>query len=152
VNVAFEEALNSDEDLHRFSGRMFYVWDDNLRLQAWMPYISKVHPCDFSWHIVISDGHDPLDTWPIPQPAVIFRASPAVASRSAFAQPAVANRSLSELSRGHRAAATARLRGGHSHLLVVEPIIIPAEIVISFIKTKFLLVDFPVLDNSVCCC
>jgi hypothetical protein len=53
VNVAFEEALNSDEDLHRFSGRMFYVWDDNHRLQAWMPYISKVHPCDFSWHIIM---------------------------------------------------------------------------------------------------
>jgi hypothetical protein len=43
------------------------------------------------------------------------------------------------------------LRGGYSHLLVVEPITIPAEIVISFVKTKFL-VDIPVLDNSVCCC
>jgi hypothetical protein len=47
-----------------------------------------------------SDGHDPLDTWPIPQPTAISRASPAVASRSTFAQPAVASRSLSELSRG----------------------------------------------------
>ncbi len=32
-----------------------------------------------------SDGHDPLDTWPIPQPIAISRASLAVASRSTFA-------------------------------------------------------------------
>lgn len=44
------------------------------------------------------------------------------------------------------------LRGGCSRLSVVEPITIPAEIVISFVKTKFLHVDIPVLDNSVCCC
>jgi hypothetical protein len=44
------------------------------------------------------------------------------------------------------------LRGGYSRLLAVEPITIPAEIVISFVKTKFLLVDIPVLDNPVCCC
>jgi hypothetical protein len=44
------------------------------------------------------------------------------------------------------------LRGGYRHLSVVEPITIPAEIVVSFVKTKFLLVDIPVLDNSVCCC
>jgi hypothetical protein len=44
------------------------------------------------------------------------------------------------------------LRGGYRHLSVVERITIPAEIVISFVKTKFLLVDIPVLDNSVCCC
>jgi hypothetical protein len=99
-----------------------------------------------------SDGHNPLDTWLIPQLATISQASPAVANQSTFAQPAVASRSLSELNCGHRAVATAHLRGGHSHLLVVEQITIPAEIVISFVKTKFLLVDFPVLDNSACCC
>jgi hypothetical protein len=32
VNTSFEEVLNTDEDLQRFNGRMFYVWDDNYRL------------------------------------------------------------------------------------------------------------------------
>jgi hypothetical protein len=32
---------------------MFYVWDSNHQLQAWMPYISRVHPNDLSWHIVV---------------------------------------------------------------------------------------------------
>jgi hypothetical protein len=53
VNASFEEGLNANEDLQRFNGRMFYVWDNNHLLQAWMPYISRVHPYDFSWHIVV---------------------------------------------------------------------------------------------------
>jgi hypothetical protein len=53
MNASFEEGLNSDEDLQRFNGRMFYVWDNNYWQQAWMPYISKVHPHDFSWHIIV---------------------------------------------------------------------------------------------------
>jgi hypothetical protein len=32
VNVSFEEGLNSNEDLQRFNGKMFYVWDNNHRL------------------------------------------------------------------------------------------------------------------------
>ncbi len=53
LNASFEEALNADEDLQKFSGGMFYVWDNNHQLQAWMPYISRVHPNDLSWHIVV---------------------------------------------------------------------------------------------------
>jgi hypothetical protein len=34
VNASFNEGLNLDEDLQRFNGRMFYVWDGNHRLQA----------------------------------------------------------------------------------------------------------------------
>jgi hypothetical protein len=30
---------------------MFHVWDRNHRLQAWFPYIKKVHPFDADWHI-----------------------------------------------------------------------------------------------------
>jgi hypothetical protein len=29
MNAPFEEGLNVDEDLQRFSGKMFFVWDDN---------------------------------------------------------------------------------------------------------------------------
>lgn len=51
VNASFEEGLNSNEDLQRFNGKMFYVWDGNHQLQAWMPYISRVHLHDLFWHI-----------------------------------------------------------------------------------------------------
>jgi hypothetical protein len=53
MNASFEEGLNLDEDLQRFSGRMFYVWDGNHWPQAWMPYIPRVHPHDFLWHIIM---------------------------------------------------------------------------------------------------
>ncbi len=53
VNASFEEAFNVDENLKRFSGKMFFVWDGNHWLQAWMPYISRVHSDDLSWHIVV---------------------------------------------------------------------------------------------------
>jgi hypothetical protein len=29
------------------------VWDGNHRIQAWMPYSSKLHSDDPSWHISI---------------------------------------------------------------------------------------------------
>jgi hypothetical protein len=32
---------------------MFYVWDNNHWLQAWMPYIFRIHPDDLSSHIVV---------------------------------------------------------------------------------------------------
>jgi hypothetical protein len=51
MNASFEERLNMDEFLQRFSGRMFYVWDDNHWLQAYIPYIFKVHSDELSWHI-----------------------------------------------------------------------------------------------------
>jgi hypothetical protein len=35
------------------SGKMFYVWDGNHQLQAWMPHISRVHLDDLFWHIVV---------------------------------------------------------------------------------------------------
>jgi hypothetical protein len=30
---------------------MFFMWDGNHRLQAWMPYIRFVYDDDVSWHI-----------------------------------------------------------------------------------------------------
>jgi hypothetical protein len=32
---------------------MFFVWDNNHQIQAWMPYISRVQLDDMFWHIVI---------------------------------------------------------------------------------------------------
>jgi hypothetical protein len=51
TNASFEEAFNANEDLQRFNGRMFFVCVGNHQLQAWMPYISRVHSDDLSWHI-----------------------------------------------------------------------------------------------------
>jgi hypothetical protein len=34
LNASFEEALNADEDLQKFRGRMFYVRNGNHQLQA----------------------------------------------------------------------------------------------------------------------
>jgi hypothetical protein len=31
MNASFEEALNVDEDLQRFSGRVFFVWDNTIQ-------------------------------------------------------------------------------------------------------------------------
>ncbi len=53
MNASFEEVLNMDEDLQRFIGKMFFVWDNNHQLQAQMPYISRVHLDDLSWHIAM---------------------------------------------------------------------------------------------------
>jgi hypothetical protein len=50
-NTTFEELLLSDSDLWSLLGRMFYVWDGNHRLQAWYPYIERVHPNDEDWHV-----------------------------------------------------------------------------------------------------
>jgi hypothetical protein len=50
MNASFEEAMNANEDLQRFTRRIFFVWDGNHWLQSWM---SIVHPYDLSWHIVV---------------------------------------------------------------------------------------------------
>lgn len=47
----FEEFMLVDLDLKSLFGRMFFMWDGNHRLQAWMPYFCYVHGDDASWHI-----------------------------------------------------------------------------------------------------
>jgi hypothetical protein len=34
MNASFDERLNADKDMERFSGKMYYVWDSNHYLQA----------------------------------------------------------------------------------------------------------------------
>jgi hypothetical protein len=50
VNAEFEEELAADKDLHQFHGKMFYVWDDNHRVTAWLRHIKNAHHDDLDWH------------------------------------------------------------------------------------------------------
>jgi hypothetical protein len=53
ANDAFEFELQSDEDWSQFSGKMFFVWEGNHRLSAWLRHINKHHADDPSWHISV---------------------------------------------------------------------------------------------------
>ncbi len=56
LNVFFEKSLSLDVDLQRFIRQMFFVWDNNHQLQAWMPYILRIHVDDLSWHILVDSN------------------------------------------------------------------------------------------------
>jgi hypothetical protein len=45
-NEQFEKVLKKDPNLVCLSSKTFFVWDKNHRIQAWMPYISKLHNDD----------------------------------------------------------------------------------------------------------
>jgi hypothetical protein len=45
--------LIADPALQVFCEKMFYVWDSNHRIQAWMPIINNDHLDDISWHYTI---------------------------------------------------------------------------------------------------
>jgi hypothetical protein len=32
---------------------MFFVWDGNHRLQAWLPYIDRMHKTKENWHVAV---------------------------------------------------------------------------------------------------
>jgi hypothetical protein len=49
----FEEYLKADLDLQKLSNMMFFVWDGNHRLQAWLPYIDRMHKTKENWHVTI---------------------------------------------------------------------------------------------------
>ena len=50
VNEQFELSLQVDVNLHKFSGKVFFIFDGNHRLQAWKPYIDMFHSDDLKWH------------------------------------------------------------------------------------------------------
>jgi hypothetical protein len=52
-NDRFEEFLQGDPNLKPLFGKMFHIWDENHKLQAWFLYIGKVHPFDANWHIYV---------------------------------------------------------------------------------------------------
>ncbi len=48
-NERFEKLLQDDPNLVHFSNKMFFVWDENHCMQAWMPYINELHNNEPSW-------------------------------------------------------------------------------------------------------
>jgi hypothetical protein len=36
-------------------GKMFHVWDEDHRFQAWFLNIEKVHPLNVDWHICMDN-------------------------------------------------------------------------------------------------
>jgi hypothetical protein len=50
ANNEFEDFLKDDIDLRGYSNKMFFVWNDNHRLQTRLPIINKDHADDFEWH------------------------------------------------------------------------------------------------------
>jgi hypothetical protein len=47
TNNEFEFFLKVDANLRGFFNKMFFVWNGNHRLQAWLPIINKDHDDDF---------------------------------------------------------------------------------------------------------
>jgi len=43
--------MHFDPNLKSLSKFMFFVWDENHKLQTWLPYINHVHNEQPSWHI-----------------------------------------------------------------------------------------------------
>ena len=43
VNHRFEEELDKDKNLLKFKGKMFYVWEDNHWVIAWLRHIERHH-------------------------------------------------------------------------------------------------------------
>ncbi len=53
ANEAFEEDIRADPDLKHLSGKMFFVWEGNHRLAAWMRHINNHHAEDKDWHVSV---------------------------------------------------------------------------------------------------
>ena len=50
ANDAFEAELREDDDYIQFQGKLFFVWEGNHRLAAWMRYINTFPSNDPDWH------------------------------------------------------------------------------------------------------
>ncbi len=40
-------------NLSSLFGKVLYVWDNNHRVQAWLPCINSIHPNDVDWHVSV---------------------------------------------------------------------------------------------------
>ncbi len=54
-NEEFEAFLKADAKLSFLSRKLLYVWDDNHRLQAWLPCINSIHLNDVDWYVYVHD-------------------------------------------------------------------------------------------------
>ena len=50
ANQCFEKELDKDKDLHKFKGKMLYVWEGNHRVTAWLRHIERHHSDEEHWH------------------------------------------------------------------------------------------------------
>lgn len=46
--------LSKDEDLSKYSGKTFFVWEGNYRVMAWKPHIDRLHSNEMEWHYVVN--------------------------------------------------------------------------------------------------
>ncbi len=60
-NEKFEYFLMADLNLKSLFKHIFFVWDGNHRLQAWVPYINHLHDDEPFWHIFVDSNV--LDTF-----------------------------------------------------------------------------------------
>jgi hypothetical protein len=49
----FDSMLEKDSDLSQFVGKMFFMWEGNHHLTAWLRHINKHHSMDKDWHISV---------------------------------------------------------------------------------------------------
>ena len=50
VNHRFEEELDKDKNLLKFKGKMFYVWEGDHWVIAWLRHIERHHYDEEHWH------------------------------------------------------------------------------------------------------
>ena len=55
ANYKFEAKLADDLDLAPLSGKMFFWWDGNHCLTAWLWHINKFHGSDKEWHYAVDN-------------------------------------------------------------------------------------------------
>jgi hypothetical protein len=49
----FEKEIQKEDAWKQFARKMFFVWDGNHRLAAWMPIINRDHGQDSTWHYAV---------------------------------------------------------------------------------------------------
>lgn len=53
ANDYFENDLAQDPQFHQFKGKMFFAYNGNHRLNAWMQHIVDFHNDDPMWHMAL---------------------------------------------------------------------------------------------------
>ena len=50
ANHCFQKELDKDKKLHKFKGKMFYVWEGNHRVTAWLHHNERHQSNEGQWH------------------------------------------------------------------------------------------------------
>ena len=70
ASAKFDEFLKEDDVLKKIVDKIFWVWDENHRLQAWRSVIDEHHSREASWYISV----DSILLNPCPDVAVLLTA------------------------------------------------------------------------------